>query len=83
MSKNTVTIKRQKEGEPGDLVGATEAAEILGVERTRISRYVRSGIFPEPWAFTKATKLWLRTEVEEFKKLREDDGLRGLAGKRS
>lgn len=72
----TVTITRAAEGEPGDIVGAKEAAEILNVERTRIARYARGGQMPPPIATTGKTKLWLRSEVEDFRDERGKDGLR-------
>jgi len=63
-------VRRTPE-ESGDLVGAAEAADILGVERTRIARYVKNGIMPEPIAKLRATKVWLRSEVEALAEVRE------------
>lgn len=60
-----VEIRRTAEG-PGDLVGAAEASEILNVERTRISRYVKSGVMPPPVAKLRATTVWLRSDVEKL-----------------
>ena len=60
-----VSILRTPDG-PGDLVGAVEASEILGVERTRIARYVRTGVMPSPVSKLRATAVWLRTDVEEL-----------------
>lgn len=60
-----VSIRRTPE-EPGDLVGAVEASEILGVERTRIARYVRTGVMPRPVSKLRATSVWLRSDVEEL-----------------
>lgn len=57
-------LVRRTPSEPGDLVGAVEASEILGVERTRIARYVKTGVMPEPVAKLRATRVWLRTDVE-------------------
>ena len=76
-----VTIRRTPE-EAGDLVGAVEASEILGVERTRIARYVRTGVMPLPVAKLRATSVWLRTDVEELAERRAYGGL-GAPGKPS
>lgn len=65
MRKGKACIRRTPQ-EAGDLVGAFEASEILGVERTRIARYVRTGVMPEPVAHLRATKVWLRSDVEEL-----------------
>lgn len=61
--ENPVQISRSPEA-PGDLVGAVEASEILGVERTRIARYVKTGVMPEPVSKLRATSVWLRSDVE-------------------
>lgn len=66
MSESQVTIRRTPD-RAGDLVGAVEASEILGVERTRIARYVKTGVMPEPVAKLRATSVWLRADVEELK----------------
>jgi hypothetical protein len=66
----TVEIRRTPE-EAGDLVGAVEASEILGVERTRIARYVKTGIMPKPVAKLRATSVWLRQDVEDLAYIRE------------
>lgn len=63
--RQRVTI-RQTPDEPGDLVGAVEASEILGVERTRIARYVRTGVMPLPVSKLRATAVWLREDVEKL-----------------
>lgn len=73
---DTVTIRRPPVGEPGDIVGVQEAAEILGVERTRIARYTRNGQMPVPISTTGKTRLWLRSEVEAFRDERGASGLR-------
>lgn len=76
MTAPTVTIRQRRESEKQDLLGVSETAELLGVERTRIARYLRQGYLPKPWQYTKATKLWLRRDIEEFKKRRAKEGLR-------
>lgn len=77
--KDAIKLKRQTSiEEPGELVGVQAAAAILGVERTRIARYIKSGEMPEPFVYDpsgpdhaeisgKPTRLWLRSEVEGFR----------------
>jgi predicted DNA-binding transcriptional regulator AlpA len=67
-----VIVRRTPE-EAGDLVGAVEASEILDVERTRVSRYVKTGVMPEPVAKLRATSVWLRSDVEELAAKRRGD----------
>jgi predicted DNA-binding transcriptional regulator AlpA len=50
-----------------DIVGTREAAEMLGVERTRIGRWLRLGRMPEPLARLHATPIWLRKDLEKFR----------------
>ena len=68
-----VEVKRSSDG-PGDLVGSAEASEILNVERTRISRYVKSGVMPPPVAKLRATTVWLRSDVEDLAESRHYNG---------
>jgi len=67
----TVTVHRTPES-AGDLVGAVEASEILRVERTRVSRYIKTGVMPPPLAKLRATSVWLREDVEKLAKRREE-----------
>jgi predicted site-specific integrase-resolvase len=67
-----VEIRRTPETS-GDLVGAMEASEILGVERTRIARYVRTGVMPPPVARLRATRVWLREDVERLAHKRAEE----------
>lgn len=76
---NRVTIQRTPDG-PGDLVGAVEASEILGVERTRIARYVRTGVMPSPVSKLRATAVWLRADVEELAERRAAEKGRATRG---
>lgn len=62
MSENNGRMVRVR---PGDIVGSAEAADILGVERTRIARYRRTGVMPTPWDELRATPVWLRRDVEK------------------
>ena len=70
--RKRVTIRRTPE-DAGDLVGAVEAAEILEVERTRVSRYMKTGAMPKPLAKLRATTVWLRADVEEFAERRRQE----------
>jgi predicted DNA-binding transcriptional regulator AlpA len=47
-----------------DIVGAAEAAEILGVKTPQVSRWQKAGKMPEPLEELKATVVWLRADVE-------------------
>lgn len=62
---DNVTIRRTPE-KAGDLVGAVEASEILKVERTRVARYVKTGVMPKPVVKLRATTVWLRKDVERL-----------------
>jgi hypothetical protein len=46
------------------LVGTAEAAEILGVERPRIAKWLRNGVIPTPLAKTAMGPVWLRSQIE-------------------
>lgn len=56
---------------PGDLIGAFEAAELLGVDRTRPSKWRNKGTtfgpdkvpFPAPYVELATGPVWLRSEV--------------------
>lgn len=79
MSSAAITIEPWGPEDDGPLIGVTECAEILGVERTRIARWRRTGLFPEPFGYMKASRVWKRDDVLEFKAQREaDGGLRAL-----
>jgi hypothetical protein len=46
-----------------DLVGTAEAADILGVERPRIGRWIKRGVMPPTATDLKATPVWYRRDV--------------------
>jgi DNA-directed RNA polymerase specialized sigma24 family protein len=52
------------DGASPDLVGTTEAAEILGVKPTTISANLRRGRFPEPIVRLACGPIWLRETIE-------------------
>lgn len=49
-----------------ELVGVSEAAEILGWDRRRVATYVSRGAFPEPVAYLVSGRVWRREDVEAF-----------------
>lgn len=72
MEDELVWIRRTPD-RAGDIVGAVEASEILGVERTRIARYVNNGVMPPPVATLRATRVWLRRDVEDLAQRRAEE----------
>jgi predicted DNA-binding transcriptional regulator AlpA len=53
---------------PLDLVGVPEIAEMLGVSRPTVWRYIRRDDFPEPDAQVSGKRLWKRVTVERWRK---------------
>lgn len=51
---------------PEDLVGTKEAAELLRVDRTTVSRWKRAGYLPRPFAELATGPVWLRPVLEAF-----------------
>jgi hypothetical protein len=51
---------------PEDLIGPKEAAALIGVDRTTVSRWKSSGYMPRPFAEPAIGPLWLRPVVEAF-----------------
>ena len=52
---------------PLDIVGTAEAAEILGVERPRIGRWIKRGVMPPVVAQLQATPVWYRKDILRMK----------------
>jgi predicted DNA-binding transcriptional regulator AlpA len=50
-----------------DLVGTAEVAEILGVERPRIGRWIGKGQMPMPVMILRATPVWRRRDIEAMR----------------
>jgi hypothetical protein len=46
-----------------DIVGTAEAADILGVERPRIGRWIKRGVMPPTASELKATPVWHRRDI--------------------
>jgi hypothetical protein len=62
-----VSVRTDPDG-PGDLCGPFEAAKILGIERTRVARYVRTGVMPpQRWTLAGKRKVWLRADIEKLR----------------
>jgi hypothetical protein len=57
-----------------DVVGATETKEILKVELQRISRWLKSGRLPAPYADLALSPVWLRADIERVKETGSVDG---------
>lgn len=51
---------------PQPLVGTSEAAEMLEVNKSQIGRWVRTGKFPEPIARLAAGPVWEASQIEAF-----------------
>lgn len=71
--------------DPADLLDATEVAEVLGLgNRNSVSVYARRhGDFPQP-VVDKAdghTKLWLRADVEAWRRMHPGRTQHGAAAK--
>jgi hypothetical protein len=65
-----------KGGSPPDLLGYAEAAEALGVEKSRLSRWRRVGVvlaagrrvgFPRPVLKLRATPLWCGRDIRRLR----------------
>jgi len=49
-----------------ELVGVSEAADIMGWDKRRVVTYIDRGHFPEPIAALAGGRIWLREEVESY-----------------
>jgi hypothetical protein len=49
-----------------DLVGVSEAADIMGWDKRRVITYIDRGHFPEPIAALAGGRIWLREDVEAY-----------------
>jgi hypothetical protein len=49
-----------------ELVGVSEAAEIMGWDKRRVITYIDRGHFPEPIASLAGGRVWLREDVEAY-----------------
>lgn len=49
-----------------ELVGVSEAADIMGWDKRRVITYIDRGHFPEPIASLAGGRIWLREEIEAY-----------------
>jgi hypothetical protein len=59
-------MAEQKRPQPRDLVGAAEAAHLLGVSRQRVGQLAERADFPAPIARLSAGPVWTRASIELF-----------------
>jgi hypothetical protein len=59
-------MAEQKAPQPRDLVGAAEAAILLGVSRQRVGQLAERPDFPAPIARLSAGPVWTHTSIEAF-----------------
>jgi hypothetical protein len=57
-----------------DCVGLGEAATILGVSKQRVHQLAQRSDFPTPIFRLRATPVWRKAEISDFKRSRERDG---------
>ncbi len=57
-----------------DVVGATEAHEILGVELQRISRWRKAGKLPPPYCDLRLSPVWVRADIVRLAKTGDFNG---------
>lgn len=53
--------------EPMLLAGTSEAAKMLGVQKSQIGRWLREGVFPAPVVRLRAGPVWTGAQIEEFR----------------
>ena len=51
---------------PEELAGFSEIAEILGVHRRTVQRYLTRDDFPEPVGRLAGGRVWARVDIEEW-----------------
>ena len=49
------------------LAGVAEAAEVMGWDKRRVITYIDRGRFPEPIQTLASGRLWLRSDVEQYR----------------
>ncbi len=59
-------LAENKDPQPRDLVGAAEAALLLGVSRQRVGQLAERADFPAPIARLSAGPVWTRISIEAF-----------------
>ncbi len=56
--------------QPEALLGTSEAAKILGVNKSQVSRWLRKGKFPPPRARLAAGPVWTEKQIQFFRTTR-------------
>lgn len=64
MSQPAKTVRISRDPAVQDIVGVAQAAEIIGVEPTRIARYVKAGWMPPHIKVVGKTKIWVTADIE-------------------
>jgi hypothetical protein len=65
-------MTQMRKVDPRDLLGTTEAAEVLGwVDSRKVSVYLSRGVFPEPIMRLAMGPLWTRSQVDDYQKLHQ------------
>jgi hypothetical protein len=59
--------KQPKQVRQLEVLGTAEVAELLGVERPRIGRWIKRGVMPPTAAVLSATPLWHRRDIEKMR----------------
>lgn len=54
------------------LAGLSEAAEILGWDKRRVSTYRKRGAFPEPIQQLASGPIWTRKQIENYRDALDD-----------
>ena len=55
------------------LVGVTEAGEILGWDRRKVSTYHLRGVLPRPVVHLSSGPIWFRKQIESYKTGKDDE----------
>ena len=83
-ANGTVRPPRPRAVKQLDIVGTAEVAELLGVERPRIGRWIKRGVMPNTAAELAATPVWHRKDILKMKDWveanRRNRDLEGVAG---
>jgi predicted DNA-binding transcriptional regulator AlpA len=66
--KARAAAARQAITEAGGLVNQTQVGVIIGRNKSTTSWHVRGKDFPAPVYDERATRLWLRAEIEQWKR---------------
>lgn len=53
-----------------ELVGLAEVSEILGISKQAINTYMQRGKFPDPIQRLASGPIWIREQIEDYKKQR-------------